>query len=74
MDFYNLKKEQLIQEIKRLKDENDFLKESDSGFRLLFDIEKNCLVIINKNGNILIANEPAKKLFKLYDSNIKKNE
>lgn len=73
MDFYNLKKEELIREIKRLKDENDFLKESDSGFRLLFDIEKNCLFIINKNGSILIANEPAKKLFKLDDSNIKKN-
>ena len=67
MDYYNTKKEILIEEIKRLKSENDILTASDNGFKILFEQTEKSILIINRKGKILNANKSALEHFRLKD-------
>ncbi len=72
MDYYNLKKENLIEEILRLKQENDLLSESGGGFKFIFENSGKAIIIINDKGKILNSNKAAKSLFGSRDT--KKNK
>lgn len=65
MDYYNTKKEILIEEIKRLKAENEILTASDNGFKILFEKTEKPILIINGKGKILNANKSALEHFRL---------
>jgi|GEM_PF-6560417 PAS domain S-box-containing protein len=72
MDYCNLKKEKLIEEILRLTQENDLLSDSGDGFKFIFEKSGKAIIIINDKGKILNSNKAAKLLFGSRDT--KKNK
>ncbi|HPS64020.1 MAG TPA: PAS domain S-box protein [Ignavibacteria bacterium] len=68
MDYYNLKKEKLIEEILRLKLENELLADTGEGFKFIFENSCNSIIVINDKGKVLNSNKAAKILFGIRDT------